>query len=298
MRARAMRELILIHGRSQQGKDPVGLKKTWVDALQEGMGKAKLKLDIDDAHVHFPFYGDALMDLVDGSETVASIVVKGGNDTVGNAEAQLMAQVVKEVLDAKGITPARVSAEQTAAEIAVKNKGPLNWGWVLTGLRMLNDLGFGTHALEMCVRDVYQYVYDPSIAKEIDDGVSAAFTDQEAVVVSHSLGTVVAYSILRELGPQRSWKVPTLITLGSPLAIHSVNQLLPSLAMPPGVSSWHNGRDPKDTVALFPLAPAHFPDLGIIAKNNINNRSENHHGIEEYLRDPDVARWIHTALTI
>lgn len=32
------------------------------------------------------------------------------------------------------------------------------------------------------------------------------------------------------------------------------------------------------------------PPLGIIAKDSINNQSDNHHGIEEYLRDPDVAR--------
>jgi hypothetical protein len=50
-------------------------------------------------------------------------------------------------------------------------------------------------------------------------------------------------------------------------------------------------------VALFPLAPDHFPDLGIIAKNTIVNKSPNHHGIEEYLGDADVARWIHTELT-
>jgi hypothetical protein len=292
-----MRELILIHGRSQQGKDAAELKKTWVASLHEGMQKAGLQLDIDDSQIHFPYYGDTLIQLIDKAETVDSVVVKGGKDTVGDVEAQLMAQVVKELLDARGITPAQVSAAQTTAELAVREKGPLNWGWVLTGLRILNDLGVGAAALELCTRDVYQYLYDPSIAATIDGGVASAFTNEETVVVAHSLGTVVAYSLLTQMGAEKNWKVPTFITLGSPLAIHAINQLLPSLGVPPCVGTWFNGRDPKDTVALFPLAPEHFPDLGIIAKNNIVNGSSNHHGIEEYLGDPDVAGWIHRALT-
>jgi hypothetical protein len=292
-----MRELILIHGRSQQGKDAGELKKTWVAALAEGIAGAGLQLDIDDAHVHLPFYGNTLSQLIDKSETVESVVIKGGKDSVGDAEAQLMAQVVGELLSANGITLAQVSAEQSPDEIAVRKKGPLNWGWVLTALRLLNSAGLGTLALELCTRDVYQYVYDPSIKKEINDGVAAAFTKQEAVVVAHSLGTVVAYSLLSDLGSEKGWEIPAFVTLGSPLAIHAVNQLLPSLAMPSCVGTWYNGRDPKDTVALFPLAPDHFPDLGIIPKDNINNRSDNHHGIEEYLRDRDVASWIHAALT-
>jgi hypothetical protein len=34
-----------------------------------------------------------------------------------------------------------------------------------------------------------------------------------------------------------------------------------------------------------------------LVKDTIDNRSENHHGIEQYLIDPDVARWIHSELT-
>ncbi len=265
--------------------------------MQQGIQNAGLKLDIDDAHIHLPFYGNTLIQLIDQSETINSVVVKGGKNTVGEAEAQIMAEVVKELLDANGIGAGQVSAAQAAAGFGIRKKGPLNWSWVLAGLRLLNERKIATLALELCVRDVYQYVYDPAIAEVINKGVASALTGREAVVVAHSLGTVVAYSILTEMGPQANWRVPAFITLGSPLAIHGVNQFLPSLGMPSCVSSWHNGRDPHNTVALFPLAPKHFPDLGIIAKNNIVNTSSNHHGIEEYLCDRDVAGWIHRALT-
>jgi hypothetical protein len=107
----------------------------------------------------------------------------------------------------------------------------------------------------------------------------------------------VGYSILSKKGKANGWKVPAFITLGSPLAIRAMNRLLPSVAKPPCVGVWYNGRDPKDTVALFPLAPDHSPDLGIVAKNTIENESPNHHGIEDYLGDADVARWIYTEVT-
>ena len=292
-----MRELILIHGRSQQNKVAAELKKVWVAALHKGMTNAGLQLRIDDQQMHFPYYGDTLIQMIKGSETVTSVSVKGGRDTVSDAEAQLLDQVVWELLAAKGISKGQVSKEQTPKGAAVTQKGPLNWGLTLAGLRKLNDLGFGTLALELCTRDVYRYVKDENITKRINQGVAGAFNDHEAVVVAHSLGTVVAYSMLSGMGGQKGWRIPTFITLGSPLAIRAVNQLIPSIGMPSCVRAWCNGRDPKDTVALFPLAPVHFPDLGIIAKNTIDNRSKNHHSVVGYLGDPDVAHWIHSALT-
>lgn len=39
---------------------------------------------------------------------------------------------------------AQVFEEQSTEEIAVRKKGPLNRGWVLTALRMLNAAGLGT----------------------------------------------------------------------------------------------------------------------------------------------------------
>lgn len=71
------------------------MKKTWIAALQEGVAGAGLQLNLDDAHVHLPFYGNTLIQLVDKSDTVETVAIKGGKDLVGDAEAQLMAQVVK-----------------------------------------------------------------------------------------------------------------------------------------------------------------------------------------------------------
>jgi hypothetical protein len=70
--------LLLVHGRSQGGKDPVRLKADWIGALDRGLQKAGLSLpaavDID-----FPFYGDRLDEFVRQFELPAdpAIVPKG-----------------------------------------------------------------------------------------------------------------------------------------------------------------------------------------------------------------------------
>lgn len=71
------------------------------------------------------------------------------------------------------------------------------------------------------------------------------------VVVSHSLGTVVAYEALHEYeGP-----VPLWVTLGSPLALGGVvlQRLVPRPpSCPEGVGAWHNFWDRNDVVVGRP----------------------------------------------
>ncbi|AZQ32080.1 hypothetical protein EJ357_47890 [Streptomyces cyaneochromogenes] len=71
------------------------------------------------------------------------------------------------------------------------------------------------------------------------------------VVVSHSLGTVVAYEALHEYeGPVALW-----VTLGSPLALGGVvlQRLVPRPpSCPEGVGAWHNFWDRNDVVVGRP----------------------------------------------
>ena len=40
------RELVLVHGRSQEQKDSIALKREWLDALREGLVKSGLQLRV------------------------------------------------------------------------------------------------------------------------------------------------------------------------------------------------------------------------------------------------------------
>lgn len=75
------------------------------------------------------------------------------------------------------------------------------------------------------------------------------------VVVAHSQGTMIAYSVLME--PEfHGLDVPLFVTMGSPLGIDEVQDFIKALTrqktlkVPPGVKRWINVCDPLDPVAL------------------------------------------------
>lgn len=79
-----------------------------------------------------------------------------------------------------------------------------------------------------------------------------------SIVVAHSLGTVVAYNLLRRDGDREHWVVPLLVTVGSPLAVTAIKRSLSPIKHPRCVAKWYNARDGHDTVALYPLDEHHF----------------------------------------
>jgi hypothetical protein len=115
---------------------------------------------------------------------------------------------------------------------------------------------------------------------------------------------VVTYNLLRQQGHRRNWKVPLLVTVGSPLAIAEIRKTLRSFAparCPECVSTWFNAMDERDVVALYPLDTARFPlnpvNPAIENKTDVRNDTANRHGISGYLSDKEVARRIYDALT-
>ena len=75
------------------------------------------------------------------------------------------------------------------------------------------------------------------------------------VVVAHSLGSVLAYEVLRKL-PAERYDVALFVTLGSPLGLPSIRSLFKQdlhkkkLPFPPCVRHWYNVADGQDPVAL------------------------------------------------
>lgn len=135
----------------------------------------------------------------------------------------------------------------------------------------------------------------------IDAIVDAAIPrDEPCVVVSHSLGTIVAYNLLTNRSPRTNIKA--LITIGSPLGIESIWSRLPSdtppRKAPEGVGRWFNARDPQDTVALYEIAPTVYRGGPEVTNySGVANGSDNKHGIVQYLEDKVIAKAIHDAVT-
>lgn len=297
------RELVLVHGRAQQGKDAGELKAEWLDALERGMARAGRRMPIPESDVRFPFYGDTLDQLNKGAADPADVVLRG--DGPDDDAKVFTYEVLREICAAQSITQEQVTEELDAS---VVERGPLNWATSLALLRLLDrHVPLASAAsIALVTGDVHAYLSRTSIRRRIDAGVTAAFTrGGDHVVVAHSLGTVVAYNVLGSTAADERWTVPLLVTVGSPLAVQrirrEVRRLRPACC-PPGVAAWFNALDRRDTVALYPLDVEHFPldpvEPAITNRSGVDNPTPNRHGISGYLEDPEVALRIHQALTV
>lgn len=288
-------QLVFVHGRAQEHKDAVALKAEWVDALRAGLAKSGLQLPLADAEIRFPYYGQTLYDLVSDAGDVAEVVVRGGAGD--DAEQRFQQAVLEEIRQARGITDEQVEALLGAD---VRQRGPLNWEWVQAILKAIDRHvpGASELSIALATRDVYQYLKNPGVRDTIEVGVRQAMTaGVPTVVVSHSLGTVVAYNLLRREGAAAGWQVPLFVTLGSPLGVKAIRTALAPISHPACAARWFNALDPRDVVALYPLAGGHFGVTPEVEnKTDVDNHTANRHGIAGYLDDADVARRIHTAL--
>ena len=289
------RQLVFVHGRAQQNKDPDDLKASWIDAWRRGLAKIGKDIPIVESAIHFPYYGDTLAALVDG-KPAPDVVVRGPEPQAD--EKRLIADVLEEARQQRGISDEQIAA---AAGAEVVERGPMNWGWVRAIVKALDERlpGASGATLATVTFDVYHYLRNPGVRDTIEEGVRGAMPeDAETVVVGHSLGTVVAYNLLRREGQSNGWKVPLYVTLGSPLAVTAIREMLQPLKGLACAGAWFNAMDPNDIVSLYPLGPPRFGvEPEIENKTDVDNHTDNQHGIAGYLDDPVVARQIFDALT-
>jgi len=143
--------------------------------------------------------------------------------------------------------------------------------------------------VKLTFKDVHAYFFR-TVREAIRDIVRESLRDIDGpvVVVGHSLGSIIAYDILRE--PEfEGLDVPLFMTVGSPLGITEVQDLVARpLEVPHAAAAWRNVCDGFDFVALDKtLRPAYAPGERC-TDFLVRNSSANHHGIREYLRSAPV----------
>ncbi|WP_405876731.1 hypothetical protein [Streptomyces sp. NBC_00005] len=108
-------------------------------------------------------------------------------------------------------------------------------------------------------------------------------------VVSHSLGTVVAYEVLSEADFAHK-EVPLFVTLGSPLGYTEIQDVITRpLRIPAPVRLWTNFADPLDVVTLDTTLADDFRGAAkVIADFVVDNPSPNNHASCGYLRSRHV----------
>lgn len=292
-----LRKLVFVHGRAQQNKDSVRLKQEWISSFREGLAKNNLELPIEEADIRFPYYGDTLYQMSAGVDaaTAAKVIVRGKG--IDGSELSFVRDVLEELRMKSGISEEEIHEQ---IDLQVIERGPLNWAWTQSILKVIDrKVPFSSGAsVALFTRDVHQYLTKGGIRDHLEAGVLQAIKPGEpTVVVGHSLGSIVAYNLLRREGHTRGWDIPLYVTVGSPLGVTRIRKALAPISHPECVKSWFNALDERDVVALYPLESPHFTiDPAITNKRNVKNQTENHHGISGYLNDAEVARRVYDAI--
>lgn len=280
--------LVLVHGRGQGGNTADELRETWLGALNSGLRAAGLASLDESADVQMAFYGDLLQELTNPSMPPDPGVELG----VDSADNDFQAALILEIARRAGVTDADIDDELTDdVELGWKeSKGARAAG------RALDKRAprFATWVVARLMPDVDAYLNLLHVRQQVNGAVTALL-DEPAVVVGHSLGSIVAYWVLTEGGA--GTPVPLLVTLGSPLGSATIkSRLLLPLGKPAGVKHWFNAADERDPIALVPRLDRDAFPAEIENISDVHNPEDDHHGISGYLADRIVARRISEAL--
>ncbi len=228
--------LVFIHG---AGKEPSGYYRGFLSALAAGLGAEP------------PYLATWWADLCD-----LGPAVKGGAATAPRLtrEAEAFRQ---SYLAALGLGFG-LSADGQAGKAAASP---------------VRSVGGTLISLTDTVNDIVQYFYNPSMRSAIqsrlhDRLAEAAAAFDHTLLVSHSLGTVIAYDVLRQKAA--AYNIHTWFTTGSPLAkLAELGQVTRDVGQIAGdsVSAWQNLYDPGDVVASSLSSCFAFPLKDVIVEN-------------------------------
>lgn len=290
--------MILIHGINQQGKSAAKIQTEWLTSLRTVYAKQGRDPLSKLSRIDAAFYGDTLEKLSSVKVTDQAIAL-GVEETPDDFEDFALI-ALKEMALRMGATEAQI--ENEVAEVAVAQGAGPHKKWLKALARVIETVSplHGTLALRV-LGQAHAYIRNQHVHDEVNKLVRPLFEDDEPViVVSHSLGTIVAYSLLREFARNsRPRQSPLLVTLGSPLGIDSVRKgFAKPRVKPDKVLRWVNGADPEDFVALRPELTADNFGPGIENYPDINNGYDDPHSATEYLHDLRIAAAIADSVSL
>lgn len=292
--------LVFVHGRGQEFKDPGTLRRRWLAGLNAGLTQAgSTPLGAD--RVVFPYYGNVLYKVTrEAAGDRVRLESLGQDDPgpfhpatpadVGAVERELLADVARSA----GIAVPEPDEPRTEVErraggsSGVRPEGLreriLSWR---TARELLTLLAKRSRVdqliIEAQLRDVAMYLTRGR--ESVLDVVRGALPAQgPLVLVTHSLGTVVACDLLDDdaiRARTRLW-----VTTGSPLGLEAVQRnLLNPGRRHPGLP-WLTAFDINDVVALgHPLRRSWGDPLRDVEVENDNDP----HSISRYLSHARVA---------
>ncbi|MDJ0622279.1 MAG: hypothetical protein QNJ17_04910 [Desulfocapsaceae bacterium] len=267
--------LIGIHGLSNKPAPDV-LAKGWQNAIEEGLRKNER---MNDSEIHFQ------------SVYWADVTYPQGPDPNPDLYREAMPNALK-TYEENWFDYIREETFDWVGNILDSAKNYLGVDNIADGVleRKLQDLS--RYYKERDIRDTLRKRLEDEILKN---------KDKRIMILSHSMGTIIAYDVLRDLGRKHPRLViDHFVTLGSPLGLPHVKYKIAqenSLVRTPSiVKKWSNFADKRDPVSLdVSLAGDYQPnDNGVQVKDDLvaNDWSGIHHKSYGYLRTPEVSKVI------
>lgn len=290
--------LAFVHGINNQNETSQSIADEWWEAISAGWIDldlpAKLRPQID-----VGYYGKVLADAVKG---VKPDVVAQGSDPKNRAAALAFLRAYQ---GKTSINDAEIRDE--LADMGFDSPAAVPQGWIQKSLVSAGSaiervlMGRGQWIASGLLPQATLYIEDEGLAAQIGLIVRKAIFDaheEPTLVISHSLGTVVAYDLLMQ-ERQEDREVPLFMTLGSPLAIGMMEQILPTRRDVPNepIQKWVNAFRRDDPVTLG--RPINKETLGVNGVENIDKgliEEFNTHSPTAYLRSAPVCARIHSAL--
>ncbi|EAR20440.1 hypothetical protein NB231_13966 [Nitrococcus mobilis Nb-231] len=162
------------------------------------------------------------------------------------------------------------------------------------------------HVLEKKLQDLHKYYTDKAKRTELRDRLKKAIrknSDKRIMLVSHSMGSIIAYDTLRELGREEpKLAITHFVTIGSPLGLpHVKYQIIKESSLvraPSIVQSWTNLADRRDPVAFdVYLRDDYEPNAADVRVKDdlvMNDWGGIHHKSYGYLRTPEFTDIVRT----
>ncbi len=151
-----------------------------------------------------------------------------------------------------------------------------------------------------CAKDVLQGRLVKAVKQHIDHG-------DDIMLISHSMGTIISYDVLRDMGLNKGNAISHFITMGSPIGLPIVKSKIKierhdnAVRTPTMVrKSWVNLADKRDPVALDTHLAGDFgPNAhGVEVRDDLvsNDYPDNAHKSYGYLRTPELSELVKSFL--
>jgi hypothetical protein len=274
-----MARIVGVHGIAQQVRGAEVLRATWTPALRDGVILSKAEPP-DEADIAIAFYGDLFR--APGSKAVGGPPYTAADVEQGFEQELLEAWWAEAAASDDAIPGPDAMTKVRTPKTVQRALNALSQSRFFTGMTERLIIGF--------IKQVHAYLTDDSLRGEIQARVDRVVGRDTAVLVGHSLGSVVAYEAACA---HPGWDL-ALVTLGCPLGIR--NLVFDRLRPPPhdgrghfpaGAATWTNIADTGDVVALVKrLAPL----FGDAVQDLLVNNGSKAHDISPYLTAAETGR--------